>query len=151
MWYLFSQTVLFSIMMSATAGLGEVRSPLSIAAECAALATINAVGVLLCFEANRRGDNREFLNRFVCLGWPLMIRLLVLFIPVAVAAMVVVASIEDPLVARTHLTGMRTAQFGNNGSQRIELAGMVVGYALNIGYYWRLRSHLQWVAAAPAP
>jgi hypothetical protein len=80
-----------------------------------------------------------------------MIRLLVLFIPVAVAAMVVVASIEDPLVARTHLTGMRTAQFGNNGSQRIELAGMVVGYALNIGYYWRLRSHLQWVAAAPAP
>ena len=33
--------------------------------------------ILACFGANRRGDNREFLDRVICLAWPTTIRVAV--------------------------------------------------------------------------
>jgi hypothetical protein len=37
-------------------------------------------GVLWCYEANRQGDDAEFIDRMVCLSWPITMRLLVVII-----------------------------------------------------------------------
>ncbi len=40
--------------------------------------SITVTGVLLCYEANRQGDDAEFIDRMVCLSWPIMVRLIVI-------------------------------------------------------------------------
>lgn len=37
-----------------------------------------AIGVLLCYKVNRLGDNKEFVDRMVCLSWPISCRINVL-------------------------------------------------------------------------
>lgn len=39
-------------------------------------AVVVFLGVVLCYKANSNGDNRNFIDRMVCLGFPIMIRLL---------------------------------------------------------------------------
>ena len=46
---------------------------------------LTAAGILLCFEANARGDGEEFLTRMVCLSWVINIRLLSVLIPLYIA------------------------------------------------------------------
>jgi hypothetical protein len=47
---------------------------------CAGLILIiNVAGIVLCFRANQRGDNVDFIPRMICLGWPVGIRLAVIF------------------------------------------------------------------------
>lgn len=38
------------------------------------------IGVLLCYKVNEQGDNKEFIDRFICLSWPIAIRCLVFYI-----------------------------------------------------------------------
>jgi hypothetical protein len=39
----------------------------------------NVVGIVLCFRANKKGDDTDFISRMICLGWPVGIRLAVIF------------------------------------------------------------------------
>jgi len=55
---------------------------------------INFVGVLACYSANRRGDNTDFVERFICLGWPVVFTITVV-ISVAVAVLVAIRVIFD--------------------------------------------------------
>ncbi len=43
--------------------------------------SIMVIGALVCAKANRQGDNKNFLTRFICLSWPLGIRFVVLMLP----------------------------------------------------------------------
>ncbi len=36
------------------------------------------VGVLVCYQANAKGDNKDFVGRFVSISWPIQMRMLVL-------------------------------------------------------------------------
>ena len=48
---------------------------------------IAIVGILLCFTANGGGHGRHFIERFVCLGWPVGIRVVVyMLLPLIVLA-----------------------------------------------------------------
>lgn len=49
------------------------------AARAAALMAVTVCGVWLCYRANRRGDGRAFVERFVCLMVPVYVRWLVLY------------------------------------------------------------------------
>lgn len=40
--------------------------------------TVTSIGTILCYRANRRGDNTDFIGRMICLAWPIGVRLLVL-------------------------------------------------------------------------
>ncbi|MBI1928643.1 hypothetical protein HYR99_30920 [Candidatus Poribacteria bacterium] len=45
-------------------------------------------GIVLCYQANRQGDDEEFIDRYICIRWPIYIRLFVLVgIPVALVFM----------------------------------------------------------------
>lgn len=45
-------------------------------------------GILICYEVNRRTDDRDFLDRMVCLSWPVTIRLAVVYLPLYTAYLV---------------------------------------------------------------
>ena len=43
-------------------------------------------GVLYCHEANEEGDGKDFFERFICIGVPVGVRLMAVFLPVYFAA-----------------------------------------------------------------
>ena len=102
-------------------------------------------GILLCYQANRRGDDEEFLDRFICLGWPLAIRMLVLSIPLAFLLQVGscmigfsdIPAVNDP-VAKEPTTPSPFEDIG-----RIVFIFIVVS-----GLFWRLRHHMLRVSGA---
>jgi ABC-type multidrug transport system fused ATPase/permease subunit len=40
---------------------------------------ITIIGIILCYRANKSGDNMDFIGRMICLGWPISVKILVLF------------------------------------------------------------------------
>ena len=48
-----------------------------------AMLGITTYGVYYCYKINASGDNRDFIARITCLGLPIIIRLLVILIPIA--------------------------------------------------------------------
>lgn len=36
--------------------------------------TVTAMGTILCYRVNSRGDNKDFVARMICLGWPVGVR-----------------------------------------------------------------------------
>ena len=45
---------------------------------------IVALGIIVCYKANKKGDNKEFIDRFICLSWPIGVRLAIIFIVVLI-------------------------------------------------------------------
>jgi uncharacterized membrane-anchored protein YitT (DUF2179 family) len=41
------------------------------------------IGISLCYRANKSGDNKDFIARIICLGWPSGIRTMVLVLALA--------------------------------------------------------------------
>ena len=54
---------------------------------------VTAFGILACYKANKRGDNKEFIDRFICLSWPIGILLFVIFMISAVFYLIIGYSI----------------------------------------------------------
>jgi hypothetical protein len=63
----------------------------------AAILIIIITGTILCYRANRSGDNADFIGRMICLSWPVHIKIGVLFLAIAV---VVIFLISDSDMAR---------------------------------------------------
>jgi hypothetical protein len=38
---------------------------------------ITVAGILSCYSVNKHGDNRDFIARMICLGWPVGIQVIV--------------------------------------------------------------------------
>ena len=47
---------------------------------------ISILGIIYCYKINSRGDDRDFILRVMCIGLPVMVRVLAVMIPVFVAA-----------------------------------------------------------------
>ncbi|WP_420962633.1 hypothetical protein [Brucella sp. IR073] len=41
---------------------------------------INVVGISVCYKTNKSGDDKEFIERMVCIGFPTIIKLSIIFI-----------------------------------------------------------------------
>jgi hypothetical protein len=88
-------------------------------------------GIYLCFRINQRGDNSEFIDRFVCIGFPIAIRFIVALIGIVFVLAAVSAGLGDdfdPWVDEESL---------------IQLAE---GVALTIVFYWRVWVALKWIS-----
>lgn len=46
------------------------------------IVALTVVGTIYCYVVNRRGDNREFIDRFICIGWVVSVRVTALFMGV---------------------------------------------------------------------
>jgi hypothetical protein len=74
----FVLTSLLAITISHTSG---EHAGAILAGELIATIVLTVAGILICHELNRRGDDRDFVNRMVCLGWPVCIRVAAIMVP----------------------------------------------------------------------
>ena len=47
---------------------------------------ISIIGLFFCYKANSSGDNKDFIVRTMCIGLPVLIRTLAIFIPIFIVA-----------------------------------------------------------------
>ncbi|MDZ5696807.1 hypothetical protein [Chelativorans sp. M5D2P16] len=85
---------------------------------------VQLVGVLVCYSTNRRGDDREFIERMVCIGFPVGVQTFLICIPII--GYYVVASFFLP---ETDLSGYPYI-----------LPGVTLPV---IYYYWRLNASIR--------
>ena len=50
---------------------------------------INAFGILYLYNINSKGDNKDFITRYICLGLPVTIRYFIFSIPYFIAATII--------------------------------------------------------------
>ena len=58
---------------------------------------INIWGVIFCYQANQKGDDKDFIDRFVCLSLPISIKLLLLlFLSLSIGFIITVSPGYEP-------------------------------------------------------
>ncbi|HEX6532957.1 MAG TPA: hypothetical protein VF041_00085 [Gemmatimonadaceae bacterium] len=96
---------------------------------------ITVGGIILTFRANARGDGRLFLERYVCLSVPLLIRVYVAYGCVALAMWFLVGRCGNPMRPAGTLAGW---------------ALWALGFVLLIWFFAALRRHVGDAAAVTA-
>jgi hypothetical protein len=71
------------------------------ASRSAALLAVTVGGIWLCYLANRRGDGRAFVERFICLTVPVYVRWLVLYYAAWIALAIVGQAVGRPRLPAT--------------------------------------------------
>jgi hypothetical protein len=112
--------------------LGALRS-LGAALGILVVLAISVVGTIAAFRANRRGDGRQFLERYLCLAVPLGIQMYVGYAAVAVPIYLV--------------TGWNTPAAGNN-TVASGTAWSLLYYGALVWFYFTLRLRIAVAAGA---
>ncbi len=99
---------------------------------------ITAAGTFYCFRANQNGDGEEFVVRYICLGWVLLVRLFVL----STIAMLLIYGVLS-VVAKEIMDELFSGH-------SIGLEIIVVGMVTLIYYVW-LASEISMVALSGPP
>ena len=101
---------------------------------------ISAFGILLCFEANRRGDGKRFVERFVCIGWPITVRVLLAGI-LAAFLIGVPAGVVAGLLARSRGAAAAMARHAADG------IGVTIQVAMLVWLFLWVRSKLHFISS----
>jgi hypothetical protein len=75
--YLLATVVLYVIVLEGSFLIGESLT-FAFILRAVLLIAITIVGTLYSYRVNRDGDNREFLDRYICIGWVVSIKTTVL-------------------------------------------------------------------------
>ncbi len=79
--YLLATVIVYSVVLESSFFFAEPITFLQIL-QSAFMFVITIAGTLYCYVVNRRGDNQEFIDRFVCVGWVVLVRITALFVVV---------------------------------------------------------------------
>lgn len=90
------------------------------------------VGIIFCYRINSKGDGQEFIDRFVCLSWPILIRFVVC------TSLIYVTYYSFGII----IGGDRFEKF-NESKTYINL---VFSLLFEAAFYWRVAYHLKWVS-----
>ncbi|RLA75284.1 MAG: hypothetical protein DRG11_01915 [Epsilonproteobacteria bacterium] len=100
---------------------------------------MSVFGVYYCYKINSQGDNKEFMIRFICLGLPAVIRILAMFLPFFVGAII----IED-----LFLLSPEALVSGATETTLIQVATISLFVFV---YYWYLSKKITIVSRCAAP
>jgi hypothetical protein len=104
----------------------------------AALVIILTTGTILCYWANRSGDNTDFIGRMICLAWPINVRLL------ALAAVIGLALF--PTFSLTDRVGTAMGYSWDQIKEVVRVEEYVLRLAFGILYYLLLYKYVKLVA-----
>jgi hypothetical protein len=90
------------------------------------------IGIIVCYRANAEGDGQEFIDRFICLSWPIAIEVVVGMSLTYIAY----------LVGGTAIWGGQFERF-NESTTYVEV---VFSLFFEVVFYWRVAYHLRSVA-----
>jgi hypothetical protein len=93
------------------------------------------IGIIFCYRANSEGDGQEFIDRFICLSWPIAIKVVVGMSLAYIAY----------LGGGTAIWGDRFERF-NESTTYVDMAFSLF---FEVVFYWRVAYHLRWVARPP--
>ena len=95
---------------------------------------ISIFGIYFCYKINSSGDNRDFILRLMCIGVPVLIRVIAVFIPI----MIIGAILEITLFAN-----------GSGDEKVYESTPIKVALtsALVASYYWYLSRKIRAVSS----
>ena len=96
---------------------------------------MTVAGTIWCYRVNKDGDNQEFVDRFICLSLPILVRLFLLFL----------------LIYSLYMT-LGFALFGDEFEKITENTNWIdVGFTLffELYFYWRLSKAIGAAASQP--
>lgn len=129
--YLFAFIVLLTLVSEVCLYIGETPTVISIT-ESIMVIVITIVGTLLSYKNNKDGDNNEFIDRYICLSIPLMIKLIILliggYIIYMVAGYIVLSDAFDKHIDST------------------SWINVLFTLLFELLFYWRLNHHIGWVS-----
>jgi hypothetical protein len=114
MWYLFAYVVPVSLELMLVKWIPSEYA-LSKMADFAVLG-VTIIGLLACYRANSRGDGKDFVVRFICMSWPVLWRIVAVFLPLGLAFGFVI--------------GVTIPEYGDPLSDALAVISAVVYYAL---------------------
>lgn len=83
-----------------------------------AMIAVNIAGIMACHDINKAGDNRGFIERMICLGFPVSVRTLILNLVLTLPSVLAIKKLALPFT-----------------EGHVSVIAAVVG---NIYFYWRL-------------
>ena len=96
-------------------------------------AVIVIAGTILCYGTNKKGDDREFIDRIICISLPLGIKFFVVFIVTlllyVILSAIIIGDAFDPQMA----------------TESLLLVFIFISYL--VCFYWRLMHHLKIVSS----
>jgi hypothetical protein len=91
MWYLFAWMIGTALVIELAGWVPANESSAATITASIASVAVNIIGLLICYQANSRGDNRDFVVRFICMSWPVTWRLVAALVPVLIFLAVITA------------------------------------------------------------
>lgn len=89
-------------------------------------------GSVWCYQVNKKGDDQNFVERYICLNVPIFFRLIVLFI-VLYSAYLLCGALTFGEHFRGHL-------------ERTTLVDVAFGVLYEVLFYWRLSVNIRWIS-----
>lgn len=123
--YMLVFTLINTLAMVAIAFGSSGMSSSLLAVDMVVTLTITAAGISYCYHRNRKADNRDLIVRFICLGLPVTVRIIVFGV---ILGFVVGAA-----------TGLVLGETSGQGSESevsvVELVDLMIAYVVQIAYF----------------
>lgn len=127
--YFYILTIIISIAWGSTFYMAEAQFSLSDIIQSILDIIIVIIGTYFCYAINRDGDGKNFIERYICLNFPILIKFVVF------------------LIFGYVILGIL---FGSSFivSEGLFEDWFIYTYAtlLNIYFYWRIYIHLKWIS-----
>ena len=88
---------------------------------------LGVLGTFLCYRVNKEGDNSEFIDRFICLNFPVCIKIILIYI--GIFGILVIADEEIGGVP-----------------QWLDEESFFISSIIEVIYYWRMWVAIRWTA-----
>ena len=133
--YLLLFIILTTLITEVSLYLGEMPTVITIT-ESVVVLMITVGGTLLSHKINKGGDNKEFIDRYVCLSIPIFIKIMVLFVGCYVAYMIF-----------GYMVLNETFDKYTDSTTWIDVSFTLL---FEILFYWRLVHYFGWVSKIKA-
>jgi hypothetical protein len=98
-------------------------------AETLSIIFVTIIGILVCFDANSQGDGNNFIERFICISWPITIKITTFIMIFLVLMLLLLGKDVDFSEA-------------SKGSA-IDIFILII---FEVVYFWRIKVHLAFIA-----
>lgn len=129
--YLLATLIVYAIVIELSFIFAEPIAALQIV-ESVSMVALTVAGAVYCYFVNRRGDDHEFIDRFICIGWVVAIRITVFFI-----------AVYCPYLLAGYMFGGETFEHFSESKNFVD-----VGFILLMGglCYWFIGKYIKKVA-----
>ncbi|MEQ1890439.1 MAG: hypothetical protein ABL951_14860 [Alphaproteobacteria bacterium] len=91
-----------------------------------AMLVMTVLGILVCYRTNKAGDDKEFIERYTSIGFPVTVRTLFILVPASVLCFVILALV-----------------MGGEISDQNPVFNFLFVMAYSFYYFWRLNSSIR--------